>query len=74
MSESKPKGCADCEHAAFKFNGGRGATVCARLDHRIVHFGPVVPDGRPAQCPLELTDGEADALTRTFGDPTGGAR
>jgi len=59
MNENKPRGCAYCEHAAPRYNGGRGATTCELLQGRIVSVGHGKPAGRPDGCPLELTDGEA---------------
>lgn len=45
-------GCSACEHAAFRFNGGAGATTCAMLDDLIVAYGSGKPTSPPEVCPL----------------------
>lgn len=44
-------GCKTCKFAQFKFNGGLGATLCSKLQRRIVATGDM-PATRPAACPL----------------------
>ena len=55
MNTDNTKGCADCEHATRRFNGGRGATTCAKLRDRIVAVGDT-PTERPDACPVLPSD------------------
>jgi hypothetical protein len=50
--EVVPTGCATCEFATRRFNGGRGATTCKRLGETIVAYGNDLPETRPQVCPF----------------------
>lgn len=50
--EDQLLGCSTCPHAQWKFNGGKGATLCDLLDREIVAYGHKLPVIPPEKCPL----------------------
>jgi len=62
------RGCAGCPHSIRRFNGGRGAWTCDKLDRIVVHGHDETE--RPEDCPLTISDGEADAAGRALRGPS----